>query len=335
MRGALIGVVETVPGVSGGTVALVVGIYHQLIDSASHVVSAARRLITGPQRTVEFRENMAAVQWRVVLPVVIGMALAVFTLAGPVADLVEAQPELTRAAFFGMVLASVAVPLRMVRDDLRGFSAASDGPEYVGKGGSEPGIPTGTGASSRVRPGQVIAGVLAATATFLLVSLPPTSVEAHPLIIVPAAMVAVSALVLPGLSGSFLLLSFGLYEPTLRAVEARDLGYLSLFAFGMVLGLVVIVKILKWLLEHRHTITLVVLSGVMLGALRSLWPWQTEARDLLVPGEDWAAALGVGLAGFLLVAVLVAVDSVLTARHRRAGQNGPVAWRGPLSRGIE
>lgn len=301
-RGALIGVVETVPGVSGGTVALVVGIFHHLIGSAAHVVSAARRLITGPDRAAGAREHLGAVHWRVVLPVAIGMVFAVFTVAGPMADLVEAHPELTRAAFFGMVLASIAVPMRMVRDDLRARGAGRV--ERAGVG---------------LRPFHVVASLLAAVATFLLVSLPPTSVEAHPLIILPAAMIAVSALVLPGLSGSFLLLTFGLYEPTLRAVESRDLGYLGIFVLGMVLGMVVIVKVLKWLLEHRHTITLVVLTGVMVGGLRSLWPWQTEARELLAPGEDWAAALGLGIAGFVLVAVLVAVDSALAAKDRRAG----------------
>lgn len=300
VRGALIGVVETVPGVSGGTVALVVGIYHQLIDSAAQVVSAVRRLITGPNRAPGAREHFSGVHWRVVIPVAIGMILAVFTLAGPMADLVGAQPELTRAAFFGMVLASVAVPLRMVRDDLRARGA--DRAQTPGVG---------------VRPLHVVAGIVAAVATFLLVSLPPTSVEAHPLIIVPAAMVAVSALVLPGLSGSFLLLTFGLYEPTLRAVESRDLGYLGLFILGMVLGMVAIVKVLKWLLEHRHTITLIVLTGVMIGGLRSLWPWQTEARELLAPGHDWAVALGLGAAGFALVGILVAVDSAMAAKDRR------------------
>lgn len=314
VRGALIGAVETVPGVSGGTVALVVGIYHQLIDSAAHVISAVRRLITGPDRAAGMREHLALVHWKVVLPVALGMLVAVFTAAGPMADAMESHPVQMRALFFGMVLASVAVPVRMMLQGLttERFRAVASG--------RDPAV-------VRLRPGHVIAGLGAAVATFLLVSLPPASVEAHPLVLVPAAMVAVSALVLPGLSGSFLLLTFGLYEPTLRAVDELDLAYLGIFALGMVLGMVVVVKLLKWLLDHRHTITLAVLSGVMVGGLRTLWPWQDESRALHSPGEGAGLVLLLFLAGFAVVAVLLLVDARLQKRflreHGRHGQPAP------------
>lgn len=303
IRGALIGTVETVPGVSGGTVALVVGIYQQIIDSASHVVSAGRRLITGPDRAVGFKEHMAAVHWKVVIPVVIAMFVAVVTVAGPMADAVETYPEHTRAVFFGMVLASIAVPLRMVRDDLRAQAVRST------SGGS------GSPRLRRLPPSHIAAAVVACIATAILVSLPPTSLDPNPLVLIPAAMVAVSALILPGLSGSFLLLTFGLYEPTLRAVEAQDLSYLGVFFLGAVLGLIVIVNALKWLLEHKHTITLLVLAGVMTGALRTLWPWQDENRGLQAPGDEWPAVLALGLAGFLLVSLLVIVDAKLVKKQ--------------------
>ncbi|NYJ78760.1 DUF368 domain-containing protein [Nesterenkonia xinjiangensis] len=304
VRGALIGTVETVPGVSGGTVALVVGIYTQLIESASHVVSAGRRLITGPERLVGMRHHLTAVRWKLVIPVLIGMALAVFTIAGPMADAVENHPEATRAAFFGMVLASIAVPLRM----------ALHVPDAQG---------TGKGRTWSLRAlswRHLAAGLVAAGATFWLVSVPPAAVEATPVTIVPAAAVAVSALLLPGLSGSFLLLTFGLYEPTLRAVEERDLGYLALFAAGMVIGVIVLVKLLQWLLEHRHRITMVVLAGVMLGALRTLWPWQDEDRGLRAASGDLLPILGLAAAGFAVVTVLVILDARMVAKQERQGQ---------------
>ncbi|MGW9550734.1 DUF368 domain-containing protein [Citricoccus zhacaiensis] len=314
VRGALIGAVETVPGVSGGTVALVVGIYHHIIDSAAHVISAVRRLITGPDRRAGAAGHLRLVHWRVVIPVGIAMVLAVFTVAGPMADAMESHPVQMRALFFGMVLASVAVPVRMMFQGLttERFRAVASG--------RDPAV-------VRLRPGHVIAGLGAAVATFLLVSLPTASVEAHPLVLVPAAMVAVSALVLPGLSGSFLLLTFGLYEPTLRAVDELDLAYLGIFALGMVLGMVVVVKLLKWLLDHRHTITLAVLSGVMVGGLRTLWPWQDERRALHSPGEGAGLVLLLFLAGFAVVAVLLLVDARLQKRflreHGRHGQPAP------------
>ena len=289
IRGALIGAVETVPGVSGGTVALVVGIYTQLIDSASHVVSALRRLVTGPNRVAEAKAHISQVNWRLIIPVFIGMIATVFTVAGPMADLVETHPEMTRAAFFGMVLASVSIPLRMA--GVRG-----------------------------IRWHHVLAGLAAAAATFYLVSIPPTTLEPSPVIIVIAAAVAVCALLLPGLSGSFLLLTFGLYEPTLRAVSDRDLGYIGLFILGLFIGVVSIVKGLEWLLHYRRRITLMVLTGVMLGAMRTLWPWQGEHRELLAPSSDWPFALGLAVAGFAVVAALAIVDARLTRKQLHDAQ---------------
>lgn len=286
IRGALIGLVETVPGVSGGTVALVVGIYTRLIESASHVVSAIRVFITGPNRGSRARKHLRDVDWKLIIPVFAGMILAVFTVAGPMADLVEQQPVLTRAAFFGMVLASISIPLR--------FAGIRDFKWW-----------------------HILAGVAAAGATYWLVSIPPTQVNPTPVIIVLSAAVAVSALLLPGLSGSFLLLTFGLYEPTLRAVDERDLGYIGLFVLGLVLGVSLIVKGLEWLLHHRRRITLVVLAGIMAGAMRTLWPWQSETRELLAPDNQWGLALGLAFAGFVLVAVLAVIDARLSKISNR------------------
>lgn len=294
LRGALIGTVETVPGVSGGTVALVVGVYHELIDSASALVSAVRALGRADRRTA-VPARLAEVRWRVVLPVIIGMAAAVLTIAEPMADAVEQHPVAMRGLFLGMVLASLAVPLLMVRRSL----ALADL-------GGAPRAP-----STAV---LVLAGAIAAVATFALVSLEPTNVAPSTPVIVLAASVAVSALVLPGLSGSFLLLALGLYEPTLRAVAERDLAYLAPFALGALLGLALVVKALQRLLARHEAVTLAALTGLMVGGARALWPWQADG-ELLAPGEDAGTALALGAAGFALVAVLIVVDEVLRRRE--------------------
>lgn len=288
VRGGLIGVVETVPGVSGGTVALVTGIYRQLIDSASHLVSAVRALVTGPDRAASFREHLRAVQWAVVIPVMIGMPIGLFTAVQFIGDWVENHPELTRAAFFGMVAVSIAVPLRMVTES----------------------------AGGRLRTKHWISGLAAAVVTYVLVSLPPGHVEPHWWILIPAAAIAVSALLLPGLSGSFLLLTFGLYEPTIEAASDFDLGYLGIFFLGMLIGLVTVVKGLKWLLDHHHTATMIILAGVMLGALRTLWPWQDEDRGLQAPDELLPGALGLAAAGAVVVGLLVLVDARMARKHQ-------------------
>ncbi|TLP75593.1 DUF368 domain-containing protein [Nesterenkonia sphaerica] len=281
VRGALIGVVETVPGVSGGTVALVTGIYRQLIGSASAVVSAVRVLVTGPDRVTSMWAHLSQVHWRVIIPVLIGMVLGLATAVQFIGDWVENYPELTRAAFFGMVLVSIAVPFRMALQS----------------------------AGGALRPRHWTLGAMAAAVTFILVSLPPGTVQPHWWLVVPAAAIAVSALLLPGLSGAFLLLTFGLYEPTISAARDLDLGYLGVFFAGAVLGMVSIVKVLKWLLDHHHTLTMVVLAGVMLGALRTLWPWQTEDRGLLAPDQLLGPAAGIAAAGAAVVAVLVILDA--------------------------
>lgn len=289
VRGGLIGVVESVPGVSGGTVALVVGIYTQLIHSASAMVSALRVLVTGPNRSAQAKRHVAGVHWRVVLPVALGMPIGLFTAVQFISGWIEQHPELTRAAFFGMVLASIAVPLRM---------------------------------AGRLWGKHWAAGLAAAALAFWLVSLPPNQVDPHWWIILPAAAVAVCALLLPGLSGSFLLLTFGLYEPTIQAASEFDLGYLGIFAIGMVVGVVTIVKGLQWLLVHHHTMTLAVLTGMMLGALRAIWPWQTDDRALQAPDELLWPAAGVAAAGFAAVAVLVLIDWHLQRRARSGALQG-------------
>lgn len=282
IRGALIGLVETIPGISGGTVALVVGIYQQLIESASAMIRWGLALVRG--RRDEARGYWSSISWRLLIPLGLGMVIAVFTVAGPVVGLVETYPERMRSLFFGMVAASVMVPLLMVRDDVTYHR------KILG-----------------IRHG--IFFVVAALIAFGVLSLPATqALEPHWYILMPAAAIAVSALVLPGLSGSLVLLTVGLYEPTLRAVEARDIGYILIFGSGLILGLVVIVQILKWLLDHHHSTTLIALSGVMVGALRALWPYQTEGGALLPIGDGIGLNVMLALIGAVVVIVMVVAD---------------------------
>ena len=282
LRGALIGVVETVPGVSGGTVALVTGIYDELIEAGHRITAAARRLVTGPERVAGAREQLRGVNWLLVLPLLVGMAAAVLTVAGPVTGLVEDHPETMRALFLGLVAGSVLVPVRL-------------------SGGAWRGAELGLFA-------------LGAVGGLLLTSLPSTSLEPSPWVVAPAAAIAVCALVLPGVSGSFLLLSVGLYQPTLQAVDQRDLGYIAWFGLWALVGLVVIVKLMRILLTRHHRGTMVVLAGVMIGALRSLWPWQDASGALQGPGADWPLMLLLALVGVAAVQLLVLVESRLAAR---------------------
>jgi len=122
--------------------------------------------------------------------------------------------------------------------------------------------------------------------------------------VVSAAAVAICAMILPGVSGAYLLLILGMYEVTLDALRRLDLIYIAVFTAGAVTGLGVFSKLLSWLLDHRHDATMAVLVGLMAGSLRRLWPWQTETGALLAAPDSGALLLAAVCAGIGIVAVM-------------------------------
>lgn len=288
LRGALVGVTEVIPGVSGGTVALIVGIYETMIDGAGHLARAVACLIRdggrarGRERALE---HVRAVRWSVVLPVGIGMLTAVFLGAKMLSPIIEANPTTTRAIFAGLITASLIVPIRM------------------------------TGA--RWRPIDVLIAVASAVVVFLLMGLPAMTPSTNPplLLIGCAAAFAICALVLPGVSGSYILLTLGLYAPTLAAVSALNVPYIATFALGGIIGLGLFVPVLQWLLANRRRITLVIMTGLMAGSLRAVWPWQTEDGAPLPTGADWPLMLGLFGIGAAIVIALLAAESALLRRR--------------------
>lgn len=279
IRGVLIGVAEVIPGVSGGTVALIVGLYRKLIDAIADVVLAGRRLITGPRSDVG--PLIRGLPWAMLIPVAIGMVTAVILGARIIEPLLETHPEQMRALFFGLVAAGIVVPLGiLLRTPPGGFSWR-----------------------------DAVLIVVAAAAAALLTGLPPGNVTDPPLIVVfLAAAVAICALVLPGVSGSFFLLSVGLYATTIAAVNERNFAYLAVFALGAIFGLAAFVSFLRWLLDHHTRITMAIIVGLMLGSLRALWPWQDEDRGLLAPSSDVLSVVLLAVAGAVIVAVLLWVE---------------------------
>ena len=284
LRGALIGVAEVIPGVSGGTVALIVGIYERLIDAIADTVTAARRALGLTHEGRSAKRAAAGIRdlpWSMLVPVGLGMVVALVLGAKFIEPLLEEQPVAMRALFLGLVLAGAYVPAHMV-------------------------LRTAPG---RWRASEMLIVVAVAAVTFVLMGLPPGDIaDPGPVAIVASAAVAICALVLPGVSGSFLLLTIGMYEPTIAAVNDRDLAYLALFAFGAIVGLSVFVSVLRWLLENRARITLVVIVGLMLGSLRALWPWQGDNRELLAPSTQVGLAVALFLAGIAVVTVLIVVE---------------------------
>jgi putative membrane protein len=284
LKGAAIGVAEVIPGVSGGTIALILRVYQMIIRSASGVVRGMVSVGVAPLRR---QSPWADVEWSRILPLIAGMFVAIFIAAAVVEPLLVDYPVYSRALFAGLITMSLVVPIAMV--------------------------------GSRWLVRDIVWAGLAAVVSFILVGLPSVSItDPSGVIIALSAAVAVCALVLPGVSGSFLLLTLGMYEPTLKAVNDRDIAFLAIFVGGAIVGLGLFVVWLQWLLENRRRITLVVMTGLMLGSLRALWPWQASDRELLVPDTDTLP--GVLILFFTGVAIVAAL---LAGEKKRLSAQAP------------
>jgi putative membrane protein len=290
-RGFAMGSADIVPGVSGGTVALVLGIYERLIANLHSGASAIRHLLQG--QVTEFRRRLAEVEWVWLVSLLGGILLAVFALASVLEHLLDTQPVRMAALFFGLVAASVVVAWRLVRRiDLTGLA------------------------------------VMAVTALVLFVLLgsrTSTTATGEEVVTQPlwvfflVGAIAICAMILPGISGSFILVLLGMYTEVLGAVNSRDLPVLAAFALGCAVGLGLFSTLLNWLLEHHHDRVLAVMIGLMLGSLRVLWPWPggTNTTELGAPSGDVAVPVLLMVAGFTVV---LAVEWVAVRRTRHSEQ---------------
>ncbi|MBE3001310.1 DUF368 domain-containing protein [Nocardiopsis sp. HNM0947] len=287
VRGGAVGTSEALPGISGGTVALIVGLYDKLIGGAGHVVSGIRLTVTDGLRGKGMnraKEEFGKADWGVLVPALIGMPIFLILALLLIEPILHDYNQYAYALFFGLVLASVWIP----------YSSA--------------GLPW--------RPRHYAIGLAFAVLAFFVMGLPGANLPVNPVVVFFAASIAICALVLPGMSGSFILLTVGLYEPVLQAVRNVDIAFILTFAAGAVTGLALFVKLLQYLLENKRAITLVVLTGVMAGSLRALWPWQNEDREI-VPVSDVPATVGFMVLGFAVVTTVLVFEHRKRARQER------------------
>ena len=282
LRGFLMGVAEVIPGVSGGTIALIVGVYQRIIDSAAAFTRGVLEL-----RKLNFKglgAEFKKIDLGLLIPLGIGMLSAIVMAAAALEPLLENEPEIMRGLFFGMILVSLYVPFKM--------------------------------GSSIWSPRDFVLALGAATVAFSLMSL-PRAAEFEPSLwfVFLGAMVAICALVLPGVSGSFLLLALGLYAPTIAAVNDRDWTYLLVFVLGAIVGLGAFSTLLSWLLENKRRITLIIMTGLMLGSLRALWPWQEDQGGIL-PASSIEPVIAL-VAGVVLVGGLILWQARLDSRSHQ------------------
>ncbi len=231
------GAADIVPGVSGGTIAFISGIYERLIKALSQI---------SPSLWTLFRQQgLGAVWLRVdgafLASLFAGILTSVFSLSRLISYLLTAHANLVWAFFFGLILGSVW---------------------FIGKAIKQRSLKMSV---------LVLMGAISA---FMLTSFSPTSIEPTHLNLFLSGAIAICAMILPGVSGSFLLLLLGIYGPVIAAVKGFDVAALSVFACGCLIGLISFTHFLNWLLARFHDATLAVLTGFMLGALNKVWPWK-------------------------------------------------------------
>lgn len=271
--GFLMGTADLIPGVSGGTIALVLGIYERLVFSIRAGSSALGSLLKGDLG--RFKGHFWNVEWLFLLPLLVGVLVAVASLASFLDQQLEENPTILAAFFFGLVVGSVVIAWRLLR---------SPAVTYV-----------------------VVAAAVG-IGLFLLLGIGEDAVVSSPSLLVffGSGALAICAMILPGISGSLILLLIGMYPAVLNAVDERDFAVIGIFTTGAIVGLGVFSQILHWALQRHHDVILAALIGLMAGSLRVLWPWPggVESSALEAPGGDLVAVLVAAVVGLVAVFVI-------------------------------
>jgi putative membrane protein len=245
LRGLAMGAADVVPGVSGGTIAFITGIYEELLATLSGIRPSL--LYVWKDDGLKAAWNKANLNFLIAL--ILGIGISVFSLAHLLDWLLINEPVLLWSFFFGLVLASVFFVGRQV---------------------------------SKWTAGAVISLMIGATVAWFITSLPPMKNEATNLFIFLCGMVAICAMILPGISGSFILLILGAYEMIIKAVKEFDVTKILIFGAGCVVGILSFSHLLNWMFKKHKNITIALLTGFLLGSLQKLWPWQIKLQLLHV-----------------------------------------------------
>lgn len=244
LKGCAMGMADVVPGVSGGTIAFISGIYEELLDSIRSVDAAALRLLLR-FRLAEFWRH---INGRFLLPVLLGIAVAIFSLARLMTYLLTNHPIAIWSFFFGLIVASALLVARQIgRWDWRTVLAFAVG---------------------------------AAAAWWITVATPAETPDDWWFVMLSGA-IAICAMILPGISGAFILLLLGKYQYIMHAVGEFDIPVIAVFVIGAAAGIISFSHLLSWLLKHWHDVTVAVLMGFMVGSLNKVWPWKETVETYL------------------------------------------------------
>jgi len=244
IKGFLMGAANVIPGVSGGTMALILGIYEELINAIRSINLKFLRLIT----ILNIKEALSTVSWPFLLPVGLGVLLATFSLAEALSWLLDRYPVIVWSFFFGLIISSVITVSRVIK---------------------------------QWRILTIVAIVVGTIIAYGFFGVIPVSTPNAPWFIFGSGFIAICAMILPGISGAYVLVLLGKYHYILEALNNKDFFTLFIIGAGALVGLISFAQILGWLLKRYHDLIMAILIGLMCGSLRKIWPWKETVTTFI------------------------------------------------------
>ena len=289
IKGLAMGAADVVPGVSGGTLAFILGIYERFLNALTAFNLEAIRLL----RRGQWRRFWNHIDGTFLTFLFSGILLSIASLAGAISYMLEHRPVPLWALFNGLILGALPYLLKPIRFNLLRYLV-------------------------------LVAGVAVGTSISFLT---PMQSSPEPWLFFIAGFIAICAMILPGISGSFLLLLMGMYAPVVAAVSDFQVGLLLLFAGGCAAGLLVFSRVLAALLRRFQDSMLALLCGIVIGALLRIWPWQHEST-LLTPAQyaerfgdsDIGLAVVGAITGFVIIRALMHLEQVLSEEPALASE---------------
>ncbi|MDO4763903.1 MAG: DUF368 domain-containing protein [Flavobacteriaceae bacterium] len=250
LKGMAMGAADVVPGVSGGTIAFISGIYQELIESINKVNLEAFKIL----RTEGVKSAWKYVNGNFFLALFLGIGISILSLAKGIKYLLETQPIGVWSFFFGLMLSSIF----FLWKDIKRWDFSA-----------------------------IMAFVLAIFTAYYITIIPPMSSNQGLLFLFFAGALAVCAMILPGISGAFILVLLGAYHTVLSAIDTFDVKIIMAIGLGALVGLLSFAKILKWLFENKKNTTMAGLTGFIIGSLNKVWPWkQVLDKEIDAHGKE-------------------------------------------------
>ena len=286
VKGMAMGAADAVPGVSGGTIAFISGIYEELITTISNVNLS----LFSTLKNEGFSAMWSKLNGNFLVALLTGIIVSFVSFMRLAKYLIENHPILIWSFFFGLIIASIY---------------------FVGK------------QITRWNIGAIVTLIIGAIVAYFITSLPSLGSNENPWFLTIAGAIAICAMILPGISGSFILVILGAYKTLSDAIHDFDFKKIGLFVLGAIIGLLSFSRVLKWLFKHYHNLTLALLTGFIFGSLDKIWPWKkilsyrTNSKGVEVPFQDESIsplafegdnqllfAIGLMIVGFLTIILL-------------------------------